>query len=143
MRWPRMRFTVRWLMVGVAIVAIACGAVMLRRRSISYRATANRYALIEARWRKGGKSWDKTAAEQRKHLREVEAYADGGGGRFRESWKPLIDSATQGFTLASGKAADCYQWAAYWGSLRAKYDQAARRPWLPVEPDPPRLDASP
>jgi hypothetical protein len=127
-------------MAAVTVVAIAFGAEMTRRRSVSYRDQANRYALIEADWRRGGEGWDRTAAERKKHLRELEAYAGGYGGRFRESWKPLIDPATQSVTMACGKAEDCYRRAAYWGALRVKYDRAARRPWLPVEPDPPRPD---
>jgi hypothetical protein len=124
-------------MAAVAVVAIALGAEMTRRRSVSYRDKANRYAVIEANWRDGGQTWDRSAAEREKHLRELEAYAEGYGGRFRLSWKPLIDPATQSATIASGKAEDCYRRAAYWGALREKYERAARRPWLPVEPDPP------
>ena len=137
MRLPRVRFTVQRLMAAVAVVAIAFGAEMTRRRSVSYRDKANRCASIEAGWRDGGESYDRSAAKHKKDLRELEAYAEGYGGHFRESWKPLIDPATQSVTLASGKAEICHRWAAYWGALRVKYERAARRPWLPVEPDPP------
>jgi hypothetical protein len=57
---------------------------------------------------------------------------------FRDSWKPLIDPVTQSVTMASGRAEESYRRAAYWGALRGKYERAARRPWLPVEPDPPQ-----
>jgi hypothetical protein len=36
-------------MVLIAIVAIAFGAEMMRRRSVSYRGKANRFALQEAK----------------------------------------------------------------------------------------------
>jgi hypothetical protein len=129
--------TRRW-MVAVAIVAVAFWAEMMRRRSVSYRDNANRYASFEATWRDNGRRWDRIIAERKKHLREIEAFAESDGGQFRASWKPLIDSATQLVTLASGKGGDAYWWAAYWGALRVKYERAVRRPWLPMEPDPPR-----
>jgi hypothetical protein len=125
-------------MIAVAIVAVAIGAEMTRRRSVSYREKANRYTSYEATWRDDGERLDRSAAERKKHLRELEAYAMSGGGEFRESWKPLIDSATRSATLASGQAENSYRRSAYWGALRAKYERAARRPWLPVEPDPPQ-----
>ena len=49
MRLNRMS-TRRW-MVLIAMVAIAFGAEMMRRRSVSYRGKANRYALEEAKLR--------------------------------------------------------------------------------------------
>jgi hypothetical protein len=139
MRWPRMT-TRRWLIL-IAIVAIACGAEMMRRRSVSCRAKANRYALEEAKTRARGERSDRSAAECKKHLREIQAFAESGGGAFRVSWKSLIDSATRSATIASDQAEHCHRWAAYWGALKAKYERAARRPWLPMEPDPPRPDA--
>ena len=137
MRLPRMT-TRRW-MILIATVAIAFGAELMRRRSVSYRATANRYAFEEAKTRAWGETSDRSAAERQKHLREIQAFAEGGGGAFRASWNPLIDSATRCLTLASGEAEFCHRMAAHWGALRAKYERAARRPWLPVEPDPPPL----
>jgi hypothetical protein len=70
---PRVRLTVLRMMFAVAVVAIAFGAETTRRRSVSYRDKANRCALIEASWRAGGETWDRTAAERKKHLRELEA----------------------------------------------------------------------
>ena len=42
---PRVRFTVRRLMVAVAVVAILCGASVLVRRSSYFRAKAVRYRV--------------------------------------------------------------------------------------------------
>src|SRR4051812_18331784 len=127
MRLPRMT-TRRW-MIAVAIVGVAIGAEMTRRRSFAYRNKASRYASLEATWRDAGERSDRIAAERKEHLREIEAFADSGGGQFRAGWKPLIDSATQTVTVASGKAEVFYRRAAYWGALRVKYERAVRRPW--------------
>jgi hypothetical protein len=135
MRWPRM--TTRRLMILIAIVAIAFGATMMRRRSVSYRARANRYALEEAKTQAWAVKSDRSAAESKKHLREIQAFAESGDGAFRARWKSLIDSASRSATIASDQAENCHRWAAYWGALNAKYERAARRPWLAAEPDPP------
>ena len=107
MRLPRMT-TRRW-MAAVAVVAIAFGAEMTRRRSVSYRGKANGYALKRPRLRTAARTYDQITAERKKHLREVEAYAEGYGGRFRADWKPLIDPTTQSATLASEKAENCHR----------------------------------
>jgi hypothetical protein len=70
---PRVPFVVRRVMLAVVVVAIAFGDEMTRRRSVSYRDKANRCALIKASWRAGGETWDRTATERKKHLRELEA----------------------------------------------------------------------
>src|SRR4051794_9602879 len=44
MRLPRVRFTVRRLMVAVAIAALAVGGLVLAQRSMAYSATANEHA---------------------------------------------------------------------------------------------------
>jgi hypothetical protein len=136
MRLPRMT-TRRW-MAAVAIVAVAIGGEMMRRRSVSYRGQANRYALAEAKVRTWGKNSDQRTAEHKKHLRKVQSFAESGGGAFRASWKSFIDSATRSVTLASEEAERFHRLAAHYAALRMKYERAARYPWLPVEPDPPK-----
>jgi hypothetical protein len=123
-------------MILIAMVAIAFGAEMMRRQSVTYRKKANLYASYEARARDWGKTADRYAAERRKHLLEIQAFAESGGGEFRASWKSLIDPAIRSLTLASMEAEKCHRIAAHWAALRAKYDRATRRPWLAVAPDP-------
>ncbi len=135
-----LRMTTRRWMVVIAIVAIAFGAAIMRERSVAYRGKANRYALEEAKVRTWGKHADQMTAVRKKELRDLEAFAEGYGGRFRADWKPLIDPAIRSVSLASEEAEKCLRWAAHWGALRVKYERAARRPWLPLEPDPPRPD---
>src|SRR5689334_18664179 len=131
------RMTTRRWMILIAAVAIAFGAEMMRRRSVAYRNEANLYASHEARARAWFVTSDRLAAERRKHLRETQAFAESGGGEFQASWKPLIDAATRSLNLASVEAEKLHRMAAHWGALRAKYERASRRPWLPVEPDSP------
>ncbi len=138
MRLPRMT-TRRWMILMV-IVAIAFGAEMMRRREVAYHARANRYALEEAETRASCEMADRSAAEYMKHLREIQDFAESGGAAFRANWKPIIESATRSATMASDQAERCHRWAAHWGALRAKYERAARRPWLLAEPDPPWPD---
>ena len=135
MRIPRM--TVRRWMIAAAIVAVVIGAEMMRERSVAYANKANLYASYKAQARDWGETSDRNVADRKKHLQEIQAFAESGSGEFRAGWRPLIDSATRSLTLASGEAEKCRRMAAHWAALRAKYERAARRPWLP-EPDPPR-----
>ncbi len=136
MRFPRMT-TRRWMVAG-KVVAVAIGAEMARRRSVAYRHKANLFASYEAQARDWGETSGRSAAERKEYAREIQAFAESGGGEFRASWKPLIDSATRSLTLASVQAERCNRMAAHWAVLRAKYERDPRRPWLPAEPDPSR-----
>jgi hypothetical protein len=51
MRLPRVRFSIRWLMVAVAVAALALGAEATRRRWASFRAMAKELAQKEAQCR--------------------------------------------------------------------------------------------
>jgi hypothetical protein len=44
---PRMRFTVRRLMVAVAVVAVAIAGIDLAHKAIGYRLAASRHAMIQ------------------------------------------------------------------------------------------------
>jgi hypothetical protein len=98
MRSPRVRFTVRGLMVAVAAAAILIGAETMRRRSERFRGMAERFGLLERACR-------------------------------LFYWGPdtPVDNPK----------------AFYYADLRRKYERAARRPWLPVAPDPPEPEWSP
>lgn len=100
MRLPRVRVTVRRLMVGVAVTALALAADQVRRRRADYL----------------GRAAINADAEQMSR-----AYADDARG-------PHCDPQR----VERGDAL-----AAYHAALRLKYERAARRPWLPVAPDPP------
>ena len=103
MRLPRVRFTVRRMMVAVAVVAVAAliqGGEFLRRRSHDYAARADNYAV------------------------ELTL------GGAEEPWPPI----TAEEIISEQRKAERLR---YYSAMEQKYRHAARRPWLPVEPDPP------
>jgi hypothetical protein len=108
----RFRWRIRTLMVLVAVVAGATAFCEMRRRERAYRDRAW-YHLAASH---------QLARDSRWHLctfglpeRQAEAI------RSRESAERTALSTA----------------AEYHRRLRAKYERAAQRPWLPVEPDPP------
>ena len=108
MRVPRVRFTVRTLMVLVAVVAIILGGMILRQRAASYRQRAAQFG------------WVATGLRQ--------SAASGNAAFLHPTPTGPGTPMTQAMSL---------RWAEYYAGLRAKYEHAALYPWLPVEPDPP------
>jgi hypothetical protein len=114
MRLPRVRFTVRRMMVAVAVVAIISGSVQLWRLRRLYQDRASGYASMALRY---------------VSTPEEAAYWEARWTRQRE-----------------GRPAE-YPWpagppfvpaiVAHYRSLQAKYEHAARYPWLTVVPDTP------
>ena len=100
MRLPRVRFTVRRMMVAVAVVALIQAGENLRRRSRDYAARADNYAVELTL---GGASEPRPAITAEEILSE------------RRNAERLR----------------------YCSAMEQKYRNAARRPWLRVEPDPP------
>jgi hypothetical protein len=109
MRLPRMT-TRRW-MTAVVVVAVVLSAGVLLRRNWELSVRALYHDTIE-----------KYQAEKMESLEQLalSATTPGDAERLR------VDAATE---AAIG------QWHA---RLKEKYRRAARCPWLPVEPDPPR-----
>jgi hypothetical protein len=114
--WRREGFTVRKMMAAVAVVAVLCGGVVegprLWNRRQTYLGFAEKYGYWETRLN------GVVALRQ-----EITYYSI----RLPRGPEPSAER------LARMKAE-----AAYFGRLRAKYEHAARFPWLPVAPDPPR-----
>src|SRR5262245_46523651 len=104
------RMTTRQWMIAVAVVAVGVGAGMLIVRSRSYAALAALHA------------------ESEKECRRI-VEADEGNRLDPAIWKDWIAYARRGRTRLL-----------YHAALRRKYERASRRPWLPVEPDPPEPD---
>jgi hypothetical protein len=109
---PRARFTVRGLMIAVAVAGALLGAAVealrLRRRSAEYAALAGRHAANERTFR-------------------AIAAAGPGGALLLIAHGP----GTRSRRTTPGAEAD------HEAALRLKYERAARYPWLPVAPDPP------
>ena len=107
---PRVRFTVRRMMLAVAIMGLISGGFVLARKRARHLARANAEAASELRSRDLVKVYESaittsaapSVAEGYRHWVEM----------FREE-------------------------ADYHGRLRRKYEHAARNPWLSVAPDQP------
>jgi hypothetical protein len=110
MRWPRVRFTVRRLMVAVAIVALAFGVGTMRWRQLTLRAKADHHERIERE--QGGKQ------------RAIEDLA-------RAANTPELAAQMRGDKAVHARI------EGYHARLKEKYRQLSARPWLPVAPDPP------
>jgi hypothetical protein len=108
MRFPRVRFTVRRMMVAVAIIGIVVWLGIAGGRHWRYRRLAASYASKESLARNFS-SGELTATRITFFLK-----------------RPCGESTTSVMAHLG-----------YYAEMRAKYDHAARHPWLPVAPDPP------
>ncbi len=114
MRVPRVRFTVRRLMVVVAVVALAFGIVRLWALRQLYLQKAAEHAGFRAYVLNSPDSirhWEFRWTDQR--MGQPASYPWPAG-------PPFVPAITK-----------------YHDDMRIKYERAARYPWLPVEPDPP------
>jgi hypothetical protein len=109
---PRFRFTVRRMMLAVAIVAVLCAGEIMRQRRVACLELGRACELNEKEYLKLVEFWGKVA-------RGEEPVPDGYPG------DPPTDAAW------------CRYFARKYCRDRLKYERAARSPWLRVEPDPP------
>jgi hypothetical protein len=127
MRVPRVRFTVRWMMVAVAVVAMGLGV----RAQLSRWQQLARYYAIEA-------------GRLRRSVLTFRAI----GEMSQEQWIAHYRAADErslpgpltyyGWAERYGEeSAGARRHADYLDLLRKKYQRAAAQPWWPVEPDPP------
>src|SRR5947209_518836 len=117
---PRIRFTVRRMMAAVVIAALALGGERVRR---------HREWCIE---------------RAKVHGFEAESYALYGD---EDLYEPSFDPSTTAEEMErqaavrrkneADEASLRRSKSTYHSALRAKYERAARYPWLPVAPDPP------
>jgi hypothetical protein len=120
MKLPRPRFTVRWLMIVVGLAGLGLGAEAYRRHLVSasarYHATAGMYRLAAT-------MQDTSVVLANSERKLAEAIPD-----ITPNPEVMMDEKS---------IARCCRLAAHSREMAAKYDHAARYPWLPVEPDPP------
>jgi hypothetical protein len=165
MSLPRFRFTVRGLMVVVAVAALLIFAGLwssrMARMARIYRAEATRHTLMQT-------TFARAKVFQERRLASLESDA----GRKKEAWAASVrreEERIQGLPRDSKRRAAYEEvisenarifeasqrrWAKfidmqssdlkhsdelieYHTFLVEKYERAARYPWLPVEPDPP------
>jgi hypothetical protein len=119
------RLTVRGLMAAVAVAALLIGGPLeyarLKGLGREYAVRAIRARrFMEGARRASGWSHERWLAE----CRPFDRYEQESGGRYTVARPPSPERAKR--------------IVAYWKPVVAKYERAARYPWLPVEPDPPR-----
>jgi hypothetical protein len=128
MRLPRVRIGIRGMMVAVLI---AGGLLGWRQHQIyerlrdNYEEMAGGLAILEEQALQGAsvthEEWLARCREVDRQNREGPFELFGRGGRVIVSWPESSEVQRQ--------QADHY------GRMKAKYERAALRPWLPVEPD--------
>ena len=108
-------FTVRRMMGAVAVAALLFGAMVEMPRlwilHRHYNVLAERYGYWEARL--------------------------GGAATIRQELTYYSTSQPRGPEPSPARLAGMKADASYYAGLRAKYEHAARYPWLSVDPDPP------
>src|SRR5690348_11927448 len=111
MRWPRVRFTIRRMMVAVAALAVVISgcleAIRLKRRRDLFLTAASLHAQSELYTLNLERSY-RVMAEQRKNQASV-----------------CLD-----------QAAKLAKTAGYHATLKRKYQRAASHPWVAIVPDP-------
>jgi hypothetical protein len=107
---PRFRFTVRRMMVVVAIVAVIFAVGGMVRRSMRLRERAEFH--------------ERMGREEAEATRAVEDLARGADD-------PQYAAEVRAVAAASARLGGWHT------RMGAKYRKLARHPWLPVEPDPP------
>jgi tetratricopeptide (TPR) repeat protein len=155
MRWPRPRFTVRRIMVAVAVLALFLGGslevIRLKRfrdeclKRAATHAESERYSLeMEQHDRQWAERIEGSFGTTQRFLASLEGTLSRASARL----KPTIVDQQKRFTeAAEQEKRDAAKWrgdatrdaesAAYHGALKRKYLRAAARPWWPIEPDPP------
>jgi hypothetical protein len=135
---PRVQLSVRRMMVAVAIMAVAIGAEITRRRWTSYSEKAAEYAKREAHvLQMASKTEGEVAASKRK-VDELMANAERTKSHLvlQRSWADLAELESRNANLKAEEAMYYRQQAAYYGHLKDTFQRAAARPWEFVEPDP-------
>lgn len=123
---PRPRFNLRWLMLAVAVVGLACGGEVMRRRADKFTERAAYFAREEQMSRWGVEALEEQIADS---LMDLESHR-------KNKSKPKVDLNSWVLFWEARLKARCVI-ANQKASLRRKYERAARYPWLPVAPDPP------
>ncbi len=110
---PRFRFTIRWLMILVVIIASALGMETMRRRRSGFSTLAVGYASLQEIARERADSFATATAQFKEY-----------GFDQRDGSLSLLEAMYR-------------ERAKHFGLLSDKYRDAARHPWLPLASDPP------
>ncbi len=150
MRWPCPRFTVRRIMVAVAVLALILGGSLEAIRLKRYRDECLTRAATHAeseRYSRGMEHMAREMAETAESFLAILQRWTVSRGSFlrmttiiREAERKRAELAEQQKRSAAderGQEARYAEYAAYHEALKRKYLRAAARPWQSVEPDPP------
>jgi hypothetical protein len=133
MRLPRVRFTVRRMMVAVAIASLSLGAaagvLRLSRLQTAYRERA----ALHAGEMSNLSAQDTRIYRARERL-AAEGVPDPGGYLGLGTRLPAPRERIE--ELNDRRNGVLFRWE-WHKKMRAKYERAAERPWLALEPDPP------
>ena len=140
MKLPRVRFTVRRLMVAVAVVAIVLTGISAIQAE-RWRRLADQYSRESEYFR-----WFEKHAKDFATRCERDASYNGEKatlcrGYFREYDDPRFEEAARAFESNASRmdleAQRQSRQAKHYAALVRKFHHATRYPWLPVAPDPP------
>jgi hypothetical protein len=151
MRMPRFRFTIRRMMVAVAIVALASGAIVADRQAkqrVIYAKKAKHHALGQAIYQQ---QRDDFASRFEWDLAEAENLRDRGKGLRQDAlgvqrWdsdqllhnaNSLIGYGEYRIDFLRSQLRVAKLRVDFHATMKQKYERLARYPWLPVAPDPP------
>ena len=162
MRRPRVRFTVLGAMIATAVLGVGMGGILLARRAEAYRLRGAEFARHEANSQivkakvdslVVGLAGDPAGKPTRDAARTLEGFLLVVAGHemtiqpamHSRRFVPVVTPDRIATLSRLGPSAtaffsDMEGWNA---SLRRKYERAAARPWLPVDPDPPRAPRRP
>jgi hypothetical protein len=129
---PRPQFTVRWMMIVVAVLAVGLWLDLefaRARRQAEYMAAAEGHTGDEATFRQREQRENRSVVENEARLRRMEQEANPMTAD-RESLKLSV-------ARARARAAVLAAHANYHAEMRRKYEAAAAGRWLSVEDDPP------
>ena len=140
MRLPRIRFSVRLMMIVVAIAAVALGANDVRLRRNRYLDLRSMHEWTGRACLTLAEAHASTAAANEREVKRVRASLSSSPDTNRQQ-AALTERITSNIEAqaATERAAEqtCRAQASYHDALRMKYDRAVRRPWISVEADPP------
>ena len=151
MRLPRFRYSVRGMMIAVAIVGIGVGIESMRRRRVACLEKAYEWRKLEwvdtqmadyhenysaPRYDESARNWELGVEESRKlaaKFGEQNALIPGSVEAQERNASDARNRARSAREEAHRERAR----AVWTGALARKYERAARYPWLSVAPDPP------
>lgn len=152
MRIPRFRFTIRRMMIAVAVVGIVTWCIRYdrasRRWAVNYSKRVKDLTRLEAWARKSGRKLRENlnaeiaaaedARDRAEFLKEdAVAYPRHDSTATIQGADSLIRMTPQLIRHLHDRVTLADRRVDYYAAMKAKYERAARYPWFTVAPDPP------